>query len=89
MSDMVLIGPNDLALSLLGRHPAKPDDVVYHDAIDKVVKAAKMAGKKVGFVVTDGQTAKKAFEKFDFVIMTNEVRALQAWYRSEVATARG
>jgi 4-hydroxy-2-oxoheptanedioate aldolase len=86
---MVLIGPNDLALSLLGRHPAKPDDTQYHAALDRIVEAAHKANKKAGIVVVDGQAAAKAFGKFDFVIMTNEVRAMQAWYRAEVAVAKG
>lgn len=86
---MVLIGPNDLALSLLGRHPATSNDTQYHEAIDKIVNSAHQAGKKAGTVVVDGQAAAKAFERFDFVIMTNEVRAMQAWYREEIVAARG
>ena len=86
---MVLIGPNDLALSMLGRHPATPEDTEYCEAVDRIVAAAHEAGKKVGIVVVDGQAAAAAFERFDFVIMTNEVRAMQAWYKSQVAAARG
>jgi hypothetical protein len=39
-------------------------------------------------VVVDGQGAKEACREFDFVIMTNEVRALQAWYERELGVAR-
>ncbi|WRT63128.1 uncharacterized protein IL334_000031 [Kwoniella shivajii] len=86
--DLVLIGPNDLALALMGRHPARPDDVDYFNAIEKIRSTGERYGKKTGIVVVDGETAQKALEKYDFVILSNEVRALQAWYKTELAVAR-
>lgn len=88
MADAVLIGPSDLALALLGRHPAQSTDTVYHRAVTRIREAAQRHGKKAGMVVVDGQGAKEACREFDFVIMTNEVRALQAWYERELGVAR-
>ena len=85
---MVIIGPNDLSLALSGYQPPNPTDGHYYAAIDRVVAAAKHYGKYCGLVVTDGQTAREALERFDFVILTNEVRALQAWFKRELSVAR-
>lgn len=85
---MLLIGPNDLSLAMLGYAPPKGNESVYYSAIDKVVATAKQHGKYVGMVVVDGASAKTAAEKFDLVVLTADVRALQAWYRTELATAR-
>lgn len=67
-----------------------PEDTLFHDAVVRVKRAAHARGKKAGIVVVDGAGAKKACEEggFDFVIMTNEVRALQAWYKRELGVAR-
>lgn len=86
--DIVLIGPNDLALALLGYCPAKGTETVFLQAIDKVVETAKKHEKKAGIVVVDGESARKARERFDLVVMTADVRALQAWYGRELEVAR-
>jgi 4-hydroxy-2-oxoheptanedioate aldolase len=46
--DYLFIGPNDLAQSLLGYTPARGDEPVFVDAIQKIVAAAKKHGKWVG-----------------------------------------
>lgn len=84
---MLVIGPDDLALALLGYMPAKWTEPEYLHAIDKVVNAAKKHGKKAGIVVVDGDGAKKARERFDLVVLSADVRALQAWYRQELSIA--
>ena len=89
LEDLLLIGPNDLSLALLGYAPPKGNEEVYLSATKKVVATAKKHGKYVGMVVIDGAHAKKASEVFDLVVLTADVRALQAWYRSEMAIARG
>ncbi|KAK8845536.1 hypothetical protein IAR55_006251 [Kwoniella newhampshirensis] len=86
--DLILIGPNDLALALLGRHPARADDTIYFEAIEKIRTTGQKYGKKTGIVVVNGESARSALETFDFVILSNEVRALQAWYKTELAAAR-
>ncbi|KAK2935243.1 aminotransferase [Fusarium oxysporum f. sp. vasinfectum] len=48
--DMVFIGPNDLAFSLLGYVPAKGDEPEFLDAIDKIVAAARKHGNRPGYV---------------------------------------
>lgn len=85
---MIFIGPNDLALALLGYTPAKYTETVFLEAIDKVVASAKKHGKKAGILAVDGETARKARAKFDFVLMSSDSRALQAWYRKELQVAR-
>lgn len=85
---MLFIGPNDLALALLGYTPATFTEKVFLDAIDKVVVSAKKYGKKVGILAVDGETAKKAKERFHMVVMSADVRAVQAWYKKELDIAR-
>jgi 4-hydroxy-2-oxoheptanedioate aldolase len=77
-----LIGPNDLDLALLGDLP-RASDTIHHSAVDKVVSAARKYGKMTGIAVVDGETTREAKERFDFVIMTNGLQALQAWYKRE------
>lgn len=86
--DLLLIGPNDLALALLGYMPAKWTEPEYLAAIDTIAAAAKKHGKKSGIVVVDGERAKQAREKFDLVVLSADVRALQGWYRKELEIAR-
>lgn len=86
--DLLLIGPNDLSLAILGYAPPKGNEELYYSSVDKVVALAKKHGKYVGMVVVDGASAKEASDKFDLVVLTADVRALQAWYRKEVAIAR-
>lgn len=86
--DLIFIGPNDLALSLLGYTPAKYTEKIFLDAIDKVVASAKKHGKKVGTLSVDGEAAKKAKERFDLVLLSADARAIQTWYRRELGIAR-
>ena len=88
VTDLVFIGPNDLALALLGYTPAKYTEKAFLEAIDKIVATAKKHGKKVGILVPDGVAAIEAKKRFDLVALGTDVRALQAWFRKEIATAR-
>lgn len=85
---MLFIGPNDLALSVLGYVPAKGDEPEFVEAIEKIVSAAKKHGKWVGRLSNDGASAKKHLEVFDTVALGYDVRAIQNWYRAELKTAR-
>jgi 4-hydroxy-2-oxoheptanedioate aldolase len=87
-TDLIFIGPNDLALALLGYTPATYTEPIFLNAIDKVVTSAKKNYKKVGILAIDGCAAKNAKEKFDFVVMSADIRSLQAWYRAELEVAR-
>ncbi|KAL3470014.1 Pyruvate/Phosphoenolpyruvate kinase-like domain-containing protein [Aspergillus californicus] len=55
--DMVFIGPNDLAQSLLGYVPARGDEPVFVDAVERVIRAA---GKWAGRMVNNGGVAREA-----------------------------
>ena len=72
----------------MGYAPANFSDTVLLEAIDKVVSSTKKHGKKAGILAVDGEAAKKAKERFDFVVMSADVRALQAWYGKELKIAR-
>ena len=85
--DLILIGPNDLALALLGYCSAKQTETIFLEAIDTIVETARRHGKKTGIVVLDGESAKKAKQRFDFVVLSADVRALQAWYGRELNLA--
>ncbi|PHH91872.1 hypothetical protein CDD83_9966 [Cordyceps sp. RAO-2017] len=86
--DMLFIGPNDLALSLLGYVPAKGDEPEFADAIEKIVAAASKHGKWVGRLSNDGASARKHLDRFDLVGLGYDVRAIQNWYIAELAAAR-
>ncbi|KAG7531025.1 hypothetical protein FFLO_04636 [Filobasidium floriforme] len=86
--DLIFIGPNDLAQSLLGYVPARGDEPVFKSAIEKIVAAAKKHGKWVGRLVNNGSLAKDAKNTFDTVAITGDTKAIQNWYMSEFDIAR-
>lgn len=86
--DMVFIGPNDLALSILGYVPAKGDEPEFVDAIEKIVAAARKHGKWVGRLSNDGASSREHLEVFDTVALSYDIRAIQNWYTAELLIAR-
>ena len=86
--DMVFIGPNDLALSVLGYVPARGSEHAFVEAIDKIVTAARKYGKWVGRLSNDGASAKTHLSVFDTVALGYDIRAIQNWYTSELSIAR-
>lgn len=85
---MLFIGPNDLALSVLGYVPAKGDEPEFVDAIEKIVATARKYGKWVGRLSNDGASSKAHLTVFDTVAMSYDIRAVQNWYRAELQAAR-
>lgn len=88
VKDMLFIGPNDLALSILGYVPARGDEPEFAQAIDRIVVAARKHGKWVARLSNDGASCKEHLEVFDTVAMSYDVRAIQQWYRAELQRAR-
>ncbi|CBF81702.1 hypothetical protein AN5544.2 [Aspergillus nidulans FGSC A4] len=86
--DMVFIGPNDLAMSLLGYVPARGDEPVFVEAVEKVISAARKYGKWAGRMVNDGTIAKAERERFDTVAVTGDTKAITNWYVKEFDIAR-
>ena len=86
--DLLFIGPNDLALSLLGYTPAKGHEPEFVAALDDVVAAARRHGKWLGRLVNNGEAAKEARSRFDMVVMAHDTVAMQNWYRGEIAAAQ-
>ncbi|KAL7424528.1 hypothetical protein Q5752_000212 [Cryptotrichosporon argae] len=86
--DVVFIGPNDLAQSLLGYVPARGDEPEFVAAIDKIVAAAKKHGKWVARLVNNGPLAKAAKDTFDTVAITGDTKAIQNWYMQAIEEAR-
>ncbi|KAL4821876.1 Pyruvate/Phosphoenolpyruvate kinase-like domain-containing protein [Aspergillus spinulosporus] len=86
--DMVFIGPNDLAMSLLGYVPARGDEPVFVEAVEKVIAAARKYGKWAGRMVNDGSIAKAERERFDTVAVTGDTKAITNWYVKEFEIAR-
>lgn len=85
---MIFIGPNDLALSILGYVPAKGDEPEFVQAIDKIVTAARNHGKWVSRLSNDGNVVKSHLKVFDTVALSYDVRAIQNWYKVELNIAR-
>ena len=86
--DMVFIGPNDLAQSLLGYTPARGDEPEFVAAVDKIITAARKRGKWAGRMVNNGGMAKEARKRYDMVAITGDTKAIQNWYMSEFVIAR-
>lgn len=86
--DMVFIGPNDLAQSLLGYTPAGGDEPEFVDAINRIEAAARKHGKWFARMVNDGKAAIEARKKYDTVAMTGDTKAIQNWYTAELAKVR-
>lgn len=87
-SDYLFIGPNDLAQSLLGYTPARGDEPVFVEAIDKIVAAARKHGKWVGRLVNDGPLAVEALKTFDSVAITGDTKAISNWYTAQIECVR-
>lgn len=85
---MIFIGPNDLALSILGYVPANGNEPEFVDALQKIVDAARKHGKWVGRLSNNGAMCKEQLKVFDTVALGYDVRAIQAWYASELKVAR-
>lgn len=86
--DLVFIGPNDLAQSLLGYVPARGDEPEFVAAIDKIIAAGRKHGKWVGRMVNNGTVAKEERPRYDTVAITGDTKAIQNWYISEFDIAR-
>lgn len=86
--DLVFIGPNDLAQSLLGYVPARGDEPEFLAAIDKIIAAARKHGKWAGRMVNDGAAAKEARKRYDTVAITGDTKAIQNWYIPQFEIAR-
>lgn len=85
---MIFIGPNDLALLILGYVPARGDEREFVDAVEKIVAAARRHGKWVGRLSNDGALGREHLKVFDTVAMGYDVRAIQNWYTAELQVAR-
>lgn len=86
--DLVFIGPNDLAQSLLGYTPARGDEPEFVDAINKIEAAARKHGKWFARMVNDGAASIEARKRYDTVAMTGDTKAIQNWYIAEIAKVR-
>jgi 4-hydroxy-2-oxoheptanedioate aldolase len=77
--DAIFIGPNDLAMSMLGYAPAHYTEEPYLAAIEKVRQAGKVAGVKVGILAPDGVKGRAFRGRFDMVGCGGDVKAMQGW----------
>jgi 4-hydroxy-2-oxoheptanedioate aldolase len=86
--DALFIGPNDLALSLLGYVPARWDEPEFLAALEKVRQAGLKHGKHVGILARGGEHAKVLKEDWKLIGLGSDVRALQNAMKATVAAAR-
>lgn len=87
--DALFIGPNDLALSLLGYVPARWDEPEFLDAIETVYQAGKKHSKVVGILARGGDHAKELSKRFPLIGLGSDVRALMNAMKATVAAAKG
>jgi len=85
---MIFIGPNDLALSILGYVPARGTEPEFTEALEKIVAAARKYGKWVGRLSNNGALCKEHLKTFDTVALSYDIRAIQNWYTAELQVAR-
>jgi 4-hydroxy-2-oxoheptanedioate aldolase len=86
--DMLFIGPNDLALSVLGYVPARGDEPEFVQAINKIIAAARKHRKWVARLSNSGALCRQHLEVFDTVALSYDIRAIQNWYTVELKIAR-
>jgi len=88
--DALFIGPNDLALSMLGYVPARGDEPEFVEALAKVKAACEKHGKYPGILGRGGAHAKEMSEKgWTLMGLGSDVRALQTAMMATVAAAKG
>lgn len=87
--DMLFVGPNDLASSLgyFALDHAQIPEV--QEATDRVLQAAKGAGKYAGhFALSADVAAAKFHQGFDFVNFGADIVALTSWMSAELTRLR-
>jgi 4-hydroxy-2-oxoheptanedioate aldolase len=87
--DALFIGPNDLALSLLGYVPARWDEPEFLEALESVRQAGLKHGKHVGILAKNGQHANELSKQWKLIGLGSDVRALQTAMKNTVAAAHG
>ncbi|KAL7418354.1 hypothetical protein Q5752_006812 [Cryptotrichosporon argae] len=87
--DALFIGPNDLALDLLGYVPARWDEPEFPDALDQVQQACKRRGKYAGILTKGGAHANELSKDWPLVGLGSDVKTLQNATKAVVTTARG
>jgi len=87
--DALFIGPNDLALSLLGYVPARWDEPEFLKALETVRRAGEKHGKFVGILAKNGQHAKELSEKWTLIGLGSDARALTTAMSATVKAAKG
>jgi len=86
--DALFIGPNDLALTLLGYVPARWDEPEFLEAIEKVRQAGLRHGKHVGILARNAAHAKELSTSWRWVAIGTDVRALQEAMTTNLRVAR-
>lgn len=86
--DLIFIGPNDLAQSMLGFTPARGHEPEFVAAIERVQVATRKHGKWLGGLAKDGTGARQVENKYDTVAIATDTRAIQNWYSAEIGRAR-
>ena len=85
--DAIFIGPNDLAMSLLGYAPANYDEPVFLDALKTIRESARKHGKPCGILVPEGSKAKGL--DYEIIAIGGDVKALNLWMTRELKVAKG
>lgn len=73
-------------MSLLGYVPARGDEPIFLEAIEKVISAAKRHGKWGGRMVNNGAMAKENASKYNLFAISGDTKALGNWYLDQIDT---
>lgn len=87
--DGLFVGPNDLALSMLGYVPATWQEPEFIDALDKVKAACAKHGKYAGILSKNAQHGHELCKDWAIVGAGGDVKTLSTAMKANVSKLRG
>ncbi|MBN8941835.1 MAG: hydroxyacid aldolase [Rhizobiales bacterium] len=88
--DGVFAGPSDLSITLLKGAKLDPNNEVVVDAFDKIMKAAKKAGKLTGCYAPSFEKAKElASQGWGFITLVNDAIIIRGGAQAALKVVRG
>ncbi|WVW84383.1 hypothetical protein I302_106417 [Kwoniella bestiolae CBS 10118] len=86
--DGLFVGPNDLALSLLGYVPAKWTEPEFVAALEAVKEAGRKHNKHIGILAKNGQHARELKNEWGIVGLGSDCKALSTAMKATLDTIK-
>jgi 4-hydroxy-2-oxoheptanedioate aldolase len=87
-TDVIFIGPNDLAMAILGYAPANYTEPNYMEALDRIQQTCAKYNMPVGILAPDGTKGNSYKGKYQMIGVGGDVKALVGWMGQELAKAK-